>query len=87
MKKIFLKVLAICVWIFLVIDSGLYISFGFECISALLKLLGVKSVISVILRGIIITVAVILIVKYDTIFDYAFKSSDDASINKKTKNN
>lgn len=80
MKKI-LKLLAICLCLFLIIDSGLYILFDFECIGALIKLLGVKSVISVILRWIIIVVAILLIVKFDAIFDYAFKSHDDASIN------
>lgn len=87
MKKKFFKVLAICLCLFSIIDSGLYILYDFECINALLKLLGVKSVISVILRWIIIVVAVVFTVKYDSIFDYAFKSSDDASITKKTKDN
>ncbi|MCT2879135.1 hypothetical protein EFR42_05555 [Lactobacillus delbrueckii] len=86
MKKI-VKVLAICLCLFLIIDSGLYILFDFECIGALIKLLGVKPVISVILRWIIIVVAILLIVKYDVIFDYAFRSHDDASVNNKTKNN
>lgn len=76
MKKNFLKVLAICLGLFLIIDSGLYIFCGFECIDALLKLLGVKSVISVILRWIILVVAIALILKYNTIFDYLFKSKD-----------
>lgn len=80
MEKI-LKALAVCLCLFLIIDSGLYILFDFECIGALIKLLGVKPVISVILRWIIIVVAILLIVKYDVIFDYAFKSHDDASIN------
>ncbi len=87
MKKIFLKVLAICLYLFLIIDSGLYILYDFKGIDALLKLLGVKSVVSVILRWIIIVLTVALIVKSDSIFDYAFRSSDDASINKKTKSN
>lgn len=86
MKK-FLKILAICLCLFLIIDSGLYILFDFECIGTLFNLLGVKSVISVVLRWIIIVVAVALIVKYDAIFDYAFRNPEDASINKKTKNN
>ena len=87
MKKKFFKVLAICLCLFSIIDSGLYILYDFECINVLLKLLGVKSVISVILRWIIIVVAVVFIVKSDSIFDYAFRSSDDASITKKTKDN
>lgn len=87
MKKTFLKVLLICLIIFLIIDSGLYILFDFECIDALLKLLGVKSFISIILRGILIVMAVVFIVKHDLIFDYAFRSSDNASITKKKKNN
>lgn len=86
MKKI-LKVLAICLCLFLIIDSGLYILFDFECIGALIKLLGEKNIISVLLRWIMFVVAIVLIVKYDVIFDYAFRSHDDASVNKKTKNN
>ena len=69
MKKEFFKVLAICLCLFSIIDSGLYILYDFECINVLLKLLGVKSVISVILRWIIIVVAVVFTVKYDSIFD------------------
>lgn len=48
------------VYLFIVIDGGLYILFDFECIDALLKLLGIKSAISIILRLIIIVLAIAL---------------------------
>lgn len=78
-EKKFLKVSVICLFLFLTIDCGLYIFYDFECIDALLKLLGVNSVISVILRLIIIVVAIaikIFIDKYDANFDYSFRSKD-----------
>lgn len=68
MKKKFLKVLVICLLIFIIIDNGLYILFDFEFIDTLFKQLGVKSVITMILRWIIIILAVafeIFIGKYD----------------------
>lgn len=68
MKKKFLKVLVICLLIFIIIDNGLYILFDFEFIDTLFKQLGVKSVITMILRWIITILAVafeIFIGKYD----------------------
>ncbi|MBN6048986.1 hypothetical protein JY231_03530 [Lactobacillus helveticus] len=67
-RKKSLKVLVTCLAIFGIIDGGLYILFDFECIDALLKLLGVKSVISITLRWIIGVLAIaanIFIGKYD----------------------
>ncbi len=58
MKQKFLKIFVICFSIFAIIDSGLYIFGDFECIRALLELIGDKSVISVILRWIIIIAAI-----------------------------
>lgn len=54
------KRVKVLVYLFIVIDGGLYILFDFECIDALLKLLGVKSAISIILRWIIIVLAITL---------------------------
>lgn len=76
MKQKILKLFAICLLLFLLIDSVLYIFFDFECINALFKLVDDRSVISVILRWVIIVVAVVLLVKRDAIFDYIFESSD-----------
>ncbi|GHW00683.1 hypothetical protein lacNasYZ03_03700 [Lactobacillus nasalidis] len=82
-----MKILAICLCLFLIIDGGLYILYDFDSIGALLKLLGIKSAISVSLRWILIMAAVALRVKYGTIFDYAFRNPGDASIPEKAKNN
>lgn len=71
-----LKILAICLYLFLLIDSVLYILFGFECIDTLLKLLGTKSVTTVILRWIIVIVAIVILIKRDAIFDYLFRNED-----------
>lgn len=58
MKQKFLKIFVICFSIFAIIDSGLYIFVNFECIRALLELIGDKSIISVILRWIVIIAAI-----------------------------
>ena len=63
----------------MVIDSALYIFFDFECIDALLKLIGTKSLISIIFRWIIIGVALaacIFVIKFNKTDGYSIKNPD-----------
>lgn len=79
MRRKFLKILAICLSILMVIDSALYIFFDFECIDALLKLIGTKSLISIIFRWIIIGVALaacIFVIKFNKTDGYSIKNPD-----------
>lgn len=77
MRRKFLKILAIWLSILMVIDSALYIFFDFECIDALLKLIGTKSVISIIFKWIIIGVALvacIFVIEFNKTYDYSIHS-------------
>lgn len=79
MKKNILKCLAICVALFTIINSFLYIVFNFDCVDTLVKLLGFKEGIRglpICLKIVVIIVAYIIIRKFDAIFDYAFENKD-----------
>ena len=79
MKKNILKCLAICVALFMIINSFSYIAFNFDCVDALVKLLGFKEGIRELpmwLKIVVIIGACIIIRKFDAIFDYAFENKD-----------
>lgn len=79
MKKKILKVLFICLMLFLAIDSFIWIAFGFHSVDALLKLFGITAGINGVSKWIIIIVGIamlIFVIKYDAIFDYLFGSED-----------
>lgn len=76
MKKNILKWIATCFGLFLIIDGLLDRIFNFECVDALLKIFGVKEGLTGVPKWLQIVVAIvvlILIVKYDIIFDYSFR--------------